>query len=102
MENSRKLFRANGFEFPFEEASASEMKKVLAHGYTVFYKINAPLTERASRTLSKIRIPTPRRLEAHEDQGNYVPDVNNAYRLYQAERAHLVVPSVQVDVRKCL
>jgi len=100
MENSRKLFRSNGFEFPFEEASASEMKKVLAHAYTIFYKINAPLTEKASRTLSKIHIPTPRRLEAHEDQGSFVPDLDNALRLHEAERARRGLTTVQVHVGK--
>jgi len=97
MDVSRKLFRTNGFEFPFLEATPEPIK-FLAHLHTVFYRVNAPMDERTSRLLSKIPIPYPRRLEPHEDHGNYVPDIHKAFANVVAVTAHPATTTVEVHV----
>ena len=97
MEVSRKLFRTNGFEFPFLE-STQEPLKFLAHLHTVFYRVNAPMDERTSRLLAKFPIPYPRRLDPHEEQGNYVPDMAKAFAKQVVGTAHLATTTVEVNV----
>ena len=99
MEVSRKLFRTNGLEFPFLESSP-EPVKFMAHLHTVFYRVNAPMDERTSRLLAKIPIPNPRRLEPHEEQGNYVPDMAKAFAKQVVVTAHTATTTVEVHVVK--
>ena len=101
MEVSRKLFRTNGFEFPFTEAS-SEKIKFLARLHTMYFRVNAPMDERMARLLAKIPIPYPRRLGPNEDPGNYVPDMYKAFAPHVAGEAHPATTIVEVETKKFL
>ena len=101
MEVSRKLFRTNGFEFPFTEAS-SEKIKFLAHLHTIYFRVNAPMDERMSRLLGRFPIPYPRRLGPNEDPGNFVPDMYKAFAPHVPVEAHTATATVEVEKEKLL